>query len=154
MLESPALNRSAFRVGGRAQRSPSPGWWQIESWCCRRRSDASIKPGDDFFAYANGGWLKATAIPAGKERWGARDELEELTRRRIAKLLDDAGAAPAGSAARKVADFRAAYLNEAAIEARGPRAAQAAARSHREGFRQGGADPACWAAGCAPTSTR
>ena len=39
--------------------------------------DASIAPGDDFFAYANGGWLKATAIPAGKERWGARDELEE-----------------------------------------------------------------------------
>ena len=81
--------------------------------------DASITPGDDFFAYANGGWLKATAIPAGKERWGARDELEELTRRRIAELLDAASAAPAGSAARKVADFHAAYLNEAAIEARG-----------------------------------
>src|SRR5437764_1262864 len=81
--------------------------------------DATIAPGDDFFAYANGGWLKVTAIPAGKERWGARDELEELNRRRIAALLDDAGAAPAGSAARKVADFRAAYLNETAIEARG-----------------------------------
>ena len=52
-------------------------------------------------------------------RWGARDELEEQARRRIAALLDDASAAPAGSAARKVADFRAAYLNEAAIEARG-----------------------------------
>lgn len=81
--------------------------------------DASIIPGDDFFAYANGGWLKATAIPAGNERWGARDELKEQTRRRIAALLDAANAAPAGSAARKVADFRAAYLNEAAIEARG-----------------------------------
>ena len=32
--------------------------------------DASIDPGNDFFAYANGGWLKATAVPAGKERWG------------------------------------------------------------------------------------
>ncbi len=81
--------------------------------------DASIAPGDDFFAYANGGWLKATALPAGRERWGARDELEELTRRRIAALLDAASHAPAGSAARKVADFYAAYLNEAAIEARG-----------------------------------
>jgi len=81
--------------------------------------DASITPGEDFFAYANGTWLKATALPAGKEKWGARDELEEVTRRRVATLLDDAGAAPAGSAARKVADFRAAYLNEAAIEARG-----------------------------------
>ena len=81
--------------------------------------DASITPGDDFFAYANGGWLKATAIPAGKERWTNRDELEALSRRRIAELLDAASAAPAGSDARKVADFRAAYLNEAAIEARG-----------------------------------
>jgi predicted metalloendopeptidase len=81
--------------------------------------DASIAPGDDFFAYANGAWLKATALPAGKERWGARDELEELARRRITKLLDAASAAPAGSAARKVADFHSAYLNEAAIEARG-----------------------------------
>jgi putative endopeptidase len=81
--------------------------------------DASIPPGDDFFAYANGGWLKATPLPAGKERWGARDELEEQARGRIAALLDAAGTAPAGSAARKVADFRAAYMNEAAIEARG-----------------------------------
>jgi putative endopeptidase len=81
--------------------------------------DARVIPGDDFFAYANGGWLRSTSLPAGKERWGTRDELEEQARRRIVALLDDAGAAPAGSTARKVADFRAAYLNEAAIEARG-----------------------------------
>jgi putative endopeptidase len=84
-----------------------------------RTVDASIKPGDDFFAYANGSWLAATAIPAGKERWGARDEIHELTRQRVAKLLDDASAAPLGSPARKVADFRAAYMNEVAIEAMG-----------------------------------
>jgi putative endopeptidase len=81
--------------------------------------DPSIRPGDDFFAYANGGWLKATEIPAGRERWNARDEIDALTRQQVLKLLDDAGAEPAGSTARKVADFRAAYLNEAAIEARG-----------------------------------
>ncbi|MEO8379205.1 MAG: M13 family metallopeptidase [Acidobacteriota bacterium] len=81
--------------------------------------DPHVLPGDDFFAYANGGWLKATTIPVGKERWGARDELEEQARRRVLVLLDEAAAAPAGSAARKVADFRAAYLNEAAIESRG-----------------------------------
>jgi putative endopeptidase len=81
--------------------------------------DASIKPGDDFFAYANGGWLKATALPAGRERWGARDELQAQARGRVEALIDAAGAAPAGSAARKVADFHAAWLNEAAIESRG-----------------------------------
>ena len=85
-----------------------------------------IAPGDDFYAYANRDWLAATAIPAGKERWGAREELEQQTRRRIAELLEAASVAPAGSAERKIADFRAAYLNEAAIEAKGlaPLAAQ------------------------------
>jgi putative endopeptidase len=93
--------------------------WGAVSSAVAQTAGTAITPGDDFFAYANSGWLEATAIPAGKERWGARDELQELTRRRIAELLDDAGAAPAGSPARKVADFRAAWLNEAAIEARG-----------------------------------
>ncbi len=81
--------------------------------------DASIRPGDDFAAYANGDWLKATDIPAGQPRWGARNEIAEVARQRVAALLADAGAAPVGSSARKVADFHAAYLNESAIEARG-----------------------------------
>ena len=81
--------------------------------------DAGIKPGDDFFTYANGDWLKATALPPGAQRWNARHEIAQLTRGQILKLLDDAAAAPAGSVARKVADFRAAWLNEAAIEAKG-----------------------------------
>ncbi len=81
--------------------------------------DAHTKPGDDFFLYANGSWLEATEIPTGKGRWSAGSEIAERTRQQVAKLLDDANAAPPGSDARKVADFRAAYLNEAAIEARG-----------------------------------
>lgn len=81
--------------------------------------DASIRPGDDFFAYANGGWLQATQIPDGSPRWNARNDISELTRRQLEKLIDDAAAAPAGSDARKVANFRAAYLDETTIEARG-----------------------------------
>ena len=81
--------------------------------------DVSIKPGDDFFAYANGGWLKNTQIPAGKQRWTVGNEITERTRQQVAKLLEDAAAEPKGSTARKVADFREAYLNEAAIEAKG-----------------------------------
>jgi predicted metalloendopeptidase len=79
----------------------------------------NVTPGDDFYTYANRAWLEAATIPAGKERWGARDELEAQTRRRVAALLDAAGRAPAGSPERKVADFHAAYLDEAAIEKRG-----------------------------------
>lgn len=81
--------------------------------------DPDIKPGDDFFAFANGGWLRSAAIPAGRESWSARTEIGELTSKQIAKLLDDAATQPAGSLARKVGDFRSAYLNEGAIETRG-----------------------------------
>ena len=59
--------------------------------------DTAVKAGDDFFAYANGAWLRSTEIPAGKERWGAFNEIGERTRRQVAALVDDASAAPAGS---------------------------------------------------------
>src|SRR5512138_2114159 len=85
-----------------------------------RTVDASVKPGDDFFAYANGAWLKATGIPEGKDRWNARDEITERTRERLAALLSGMPNASPGSLARKVADFRAAWLNEPAIEEKGP----------------------------------
>ena len=81
--------------------------------------DPGVLPGDDFFAFANGDWLRTTEIPAGRESWNARTEINELTRRQVTALLDDAAAEPPGSIARKVADFRAAWLNERAIEDRG-----------------------------------
>ena len=65
--------------------------------------DAGIRPGDDFFAFANGAWLRNTMIPEGRERWGARNEIDERTRRQVAMLLDLALAAPPGSTARKAA---------------------------------------------------
>ena len=132
---------------GRTSRTPSPGrarssawrapllclaiaWWPAHAVSAQKASrarasllehtvDPGIRPGDDFFAYANGAWLKTNAIPAGKERHGVRDEINAVTRSRIGELVDQADAAPRGSTARKVADYRAAWLNEAAIEARG-----------------------------------
>src|SRR5512138_1363695 len=81
--------------------------------------DTTINPGDDFFRYANGGWLGATVIPVGRDRWTVRDEINERTRLQIAAILEDARTSRPGSLARKVADFRTAYLNESAIENRG-----------------------------------
>lgn len=81
--------------------------------------DAHIQPGDDFFAYANGGWLATSTIPPGKDRWTVRNELDVRTRAQIDEALQAASAAPAGSLARKVWDFKAAYLDEDAIEQHG-----------------------------------
>ena len=41
--------------------------------------DRSVKPGDDFFSYANGTWLKKTEIPADKSGYGAGAILADLT---------------------------------------------------------------------------
>jgi predicted metalloendopeptidase len=81
--------------------------------------NASIHPGDDFFAYANGAWLEVTEIPTGSARWNARNEINDLTQRQVEQLIADAATAPAESDARKVADFRAAYLDQTSIDARG-----------------------------------
>jgi len=81
--------------------------------------DTTVKPGDDFFAYANGAWLRTTIIPEGRDRWAVRDDINERTRRQIATLLDDARTSRPGSLARRVADFRSALLNESAIDKRG-----------------------------------
>jgi predicted metalloendopeptidase len=53
------------------------------------------------------------------ERWTARSEIDAVTRRQVATLLSDANHAPAGSLARMVADYRAAWLDSAGIQARG-----------------------------------
>lgn len=101
-------------IPARAQASNGRGTPTLEAGV-----DTSIRPGDDFFAYANGRWLKATAIPAGRDRWTARDEISALVAQRVTQLLDDARTAAPGSTARKVADFRAAYLGQGFIEGRG-----------------------------------
>src|ERR1700752_330788 len=41
--------------------------------------DPSVKPGDDFFRYANGGWLARTEIPPDRSDVGVNTELEDLT---------------------------------------------------------------------------
>ncbi|MBS1509452.1 MAG: M13 family metallopeptidase [Bacteroidetes bacterium] len=51
--------------------------------------DLTVKPGDDFYEYANGGWLKHTVMPATKTRWGSFDELRENTSQRLKIILED-----------------------------------------------------------------
>ena len=82
--------------------------------------DRSATPGDNFFAYANGGWLKATEIPADRSTYGTFGIVSERTLERTDGLLKDAAAnAAGGTEARKVGDYYAAFMDEAGIEARG-----------------------------------
>ena len=83
--------------------------------------DKSVSPGDDFFRYANGTWLKTTEIPQDRSSYGLDAKLAEEANLRTRSLLEEASkdSAPAGSDERKIGDYYAAYMDESAIEATG-----------------------------------
>jgi len=87
----------------------------------RAGMDPSVKPGDDFFGYANGTWLKATEIPADRSTYGGSAILIELTDRRVADLIQETAKAdaPAGSDLRKIGDYYTSFMDTVAIEAAG-----------------------------------
>ena len=103
---------------GHAQTAkPKLGDWGYDS----AGMDRAVNPGDNFFDYANGTWSKTTEIPADKPLWGGFVELDELSTQRTRTIIEEAAKAnaPAGSVERKVGDFYASFMDEAAIEAKG-----------------------------------
>ncbi len=80
----------------------------------------SIRPGDDFYGYANGGWLARVAIPAGQLSYDTRAMLMEKTSQRVRDLIQEAaaGRSPKGSVAQKVGDYYASFIDESGIEAK------------------------------------
>ena len=75
--------------------------------------DTTVAPGDDFFAYANGTWLKNHPIPASESNWGIGKEVQnEIYARLRQTSIDAAGAnAAAGSNQQKIGDFWAVGLD-------------------------------------------
>lgn len=84
--------------------------------------DTTVKPGDDFFKYANGGWLKKNPIPAAYARWGIGNVVNEELRDRLKKINEDAlndKTAAKGSNTQKIGDFYFSGLDTADIEKQG-----------------------------------
>ena len=81
--------------------------------------DKGVKPGDDFFRYAEGTWLRSAEIPADKARAGYNYDLPDQTEAEVRALVEAAGSHPADPVMRQVGDFYAAWMDEAGIEARG-----------------------------------
>ncbi len=69
--------------------------------------DSSIKPSDDFFMYANGGWIKKTPIPGAESGWGIGNLVMEENYNRVKKINQDAIAAKGadGTVTQKIGDF-------------------------------------------------
>ncbi len=101
-------------------------------------SDPAIRPGEDFYRYGGGTWLKTEQLPADRTSWSTLGKLSAASQERVRELVETAATAPGAGVGRKVGDFYAAFLDTTTIEARGfaPAAAAldaiAAASTHED----------------------
>ena len=80
----------------------------------------SIKPGDNFYLYANGTWVKNTPIPGSKTRWGSFDALAEESSLALKGLLEEASRTPGNnSLMKRVGDYYASAMDSTTIEKEG-----------------------------------
>jgi putative endopeptidase len=88
---------------------PKYGTWGFDT----TGMDTSVKPGDDFFAYANGKWAARTEIPSDRTRFGNFDKLSVLSENRVHAIAEDAAAGklkdPDGA---KIGAAYASFMNE------------------------------------------
>ena len=81
--------------------------------------DLTVKPGDDFYQYASGTWIKNNPVPAKETRWGSFNALRDFNINAVKGLVEGAAAdksAPAGSVKKRVGDFYAAAMDSVTIE--------------------------------------
>jgi putative endopeptidase len=83
--------------------------------------DRSVAPGDDFNKFANGKWEENTPIPADRSSWGGFGVLRDLSDQRTRDVIQAAAAekGAANGSNQKVGAYYAAFMDEAAIEAKG-----------------------------------
>jgi putative endopeptidase len=119
----PRLFAPAETAGGEAASLASPkyGTWGFDE----SGMDRSVKPGDDFFKFANGKWAERTEIPSDRTRFGNFDKLSVLSEARVHAILDEAAAGKLKDPdAAKIAAGYKAYMNEALAEKLGAKPIQ------------------------------
>jgi putative endopeptidase len=77
--------------------------------------DTAVTPGDDFYRYSNGTWLKNTPIPSDKSNYGAFSVLADLSQQRVRDILDEAKGDPNS----RIGMAYTSFLDEAGVEAKG-----------------------------------
>lgn len=112
------LSLLALLTGAAALAAPLVPPWGIDLAYVDRHQ----APGDAFFDYANGGWLKTAKIPPQRSYAGVNLDIEERNEANLRSVVDDLMARPGAllsAEERKLRDLYAAFMDEAAIEARG-----------------------------------
>ena len=122
---SPAAGCAGFGViaaggGGSASTSrpgetPAPGFDLANL-------DRSVSPCEDFYKFADGGWIKSNPIPPDRSRWGMFDRLQLRNEEALHQIVEDAAkdqTAIPGSNWQKIGDFYATCMNEGQVESAG-----------------------------------
>jgi len=83
--------------------------------------DSTVKPGDDFFEYANGGWIKRTPMPESESGWGIGNLVQDEIYNRLKKINEDAVAdkKPEGTISQKIGDFWQTAMDSVALDKAG-----------------------------------
>jgi putative endopeptidase len=83
--------------------------------------DYSVKPGQDFYRFANGGWLKTASPPAGQSSLDIRAMLVERNAQRVRDIIREVATnrSTNGTIAQKVGDYYSSFMDQAAIESKG-----------------------------------
>ena len=82
--------------------------------------DTSIKPRDDFYAFANGAWMKANPIPSDHSSWGSWDEVQEHNEKVLHGILEKAASAKdPGFIEKLVGDFYFSGMDLATVDSLG-----------------------------------
>lgn len=83
--------------------------------------DMTVRPGDDFFAYVNGTWIRETEIPDDKARYGLFDKLRDESQDNVKVIIEKSasGDFAKGTDEQKVGDMYKSFLDWEARDARG-----------------------------------
>jgi putative endopeptidase len=107
---APAL--AADAPANTSLQSPKYGAWGFDF----DGRDAAVSPGQDFFRYADGGWLDRTEIPADRSNYGVSHRLRELSDARVRDLIETSAANPATHDQQLIAAFYKSFMDEARVE--------------------------------------
>lgn len=77
----------------------------------RAGMDLSIRPQDDFFAYANGQWLEDNEIPDDRTSWGSFQILRDNGLSQLRTIVEESADSSADADARKIGAFYSAWMN-------------------------------------------
>ncbi len=99
---------------------------QVKAYVAAANLDTTVKSSNDFFEYANGGWIKKNPIPADQNGWGIGYVVNEENQRRLKTISEEAAKneGAKGSASQMIGDFWMAAMDTATIEKEGTKRLQ------------------------------